>query len=374
MGALALHGRRPAQRMRSVTGAPSSIPRHRPKMFFVPFRHTPRMSRRAGWLAAACASMIVFSAGAARAERLAFVLNSADATISEFDIDTHQEVRRVPVLREPHHTAPTPDGKYLLVGDTSGNMLFFLDAVTGARVKEITLSDPYQMQFSPDGKFFTIAGLARNQVDIYDASDFHLLHRLHADAMPSHMNYAPDSSVVYVSLQDTGKLMAIETATGNVLWTTDVGSTPAGVLWHNGKILVGVMGTDYVAVVNPADGHIDRRIEMAPGPHNLFISPDHKNLYVTCRASGIIERLDWDTMNVVQSYHVAGGPDDIVFAPDGKMWATLRWRQHVAIIDPNSGEIVDTIRTGRSPHGIWLNTNEPALHLSMADLPAPPTP
>ncbi|MFT8646148.1 YncE family protein [Gluconacetobacter sp.] len=337
----------------------------------VPFRR-PRLVHRASVLMMAGAALAVLSAGAARAERLAFVLNSADATISEFDIDTHQEVRRVSVLREPHHTAPTPDGKYLLVGDTAGNMLFFLDAVTGERLKQIPLADPYQLQFSPDGRFFTIAGLARNQVDIYDGSDYHLLHRLHVDAMPSHMNYAPDSSVVYVSLQDTGKVTAIETATGNVLWTSDVGSTPAGVLWHNGQVLVGVMGTNYVAVLDPADGHIARKIEMAPGPHNLFVSPDQKHLYVTCRASGVIERLDWDTLNVVQSYHVAGGPDDIVFAPDGKMWATLRWRQHVAIIDPTSGEIVDTIRTGRSPHGIWLNTNQPLLHLSMADRPAMP--
>ncbi|MBB2171064.1 YncE family protein [Gluconacetobacter asukensis] len=339
----------------------------------VPLRPT-RLVRRASMLMMACASMAVLSAGAARAERLAFVLNSADATISEFDIDTHQEIRRVSVLREPHHTAPTPDGKYLLVGDTAGNMLFFLDAVTGERVKQVPVADPYQLQFSPDGRFFTVAGLARNQVDIYDAADYHLLHRIHVDAMPSHMNYAPDSSVVYVSLQDTGKLTAIETATGNVLWTSDVGSTPAGVLWHNGQILVGVMGTNYVAALDPTDGHIARKIEMAPGPHNLFVSPDQKRLYVTCRASGVIERLDWDTLNVVQSYHVAGGPDDIVFAPDGKMWATLRWRQHVAIIDPTSGEVTDTIRTGRSPHGIWLNTNQPLLHLSMADRPALPTP
>ncbi|MBB2191068.1 PQQ-binding-like beta-propeller repeat protein [Gluconacetobacter azotocaptans] len=343
-------------------------------MRFPPHQSPSHPTRRTGWPMAACAGVAILAAGPAHAARLAFVLNSADATIDEYDIDSHQQVRRVSVLREPHHTAPTPDGKYLLVGDTSGNMLFFLDAVTGERVRQIPMADPYQLQFSPNGKYFTIAGLARNQVDIYDASDYHLLYRLHVDAMPSHMNYAPDSSVVYVSLQDSGKLTAIETATGKVLWTSDVGSTPAGVLWHNDQILVGVMGTNYVAVVDPADGHVERKIEMAPGPHNLFVSPDNKRLFVTCRASGIIERLDWDSLNVVQSYHVAGGPDDIVFAPDGKMWATLRWRQHVAIIDPTSGEVVDTIRTGRSPHGIWLNTNEPTLHLSMADRPALPTP
>ncbi|NPD69257.1 PQQ-binding-like beta-propeller repeat protein [Lichenicola cladoniae] len=308
----------------------------------------------AAFLAVGAGTALV--AAPAKAARIAFVLNSADASISEFDIDTHKEIRRIPVLREPHHMAMTPDGRSLVVGDTSGNAAFFLDAQTGELQRHITMSDPYQLQYSPDGRYLTVAGLARDQVDIYDAATLALLHRIPAASMPSHINYAPDSSVAYVSLQATGELMAIETKTGHVLWTTKVGSTPAGVLWHNGKILVGVMGTTYVAVVDPADGHVDRKLEMAPGPHNLFVSPSRHLLYVTCRVSGTIEQLDWDNLGIVRSWHVPGGPDDIVIAPDGKLWATLRWRQKVAIIDPAGGPI-SYIATGRSPHGIWLNTS-----------------
>jgi DNA-binding beta-propeller fold protein YncE len=304
------------------------------------------------------------AAGPAQAAGIAFVLNSADASISEFDTVTHKEIRRIPVLREPHHMALTPDGRSLVVGDTAGNAAFFLDAQTGAMQRHVPLSDPYQLQYSPDGRYLTVAGLARDQVDIYDAATLTLQHRVPARSMPSHINYSPDSAVAYVSLQDTGKLIAIETASGKVLWTTDVGSTPAGVLWHNGKILVGVMGTTYVAEVNPADGHLDRKLEMAPGPHNLFVSPSRKLLYVTCRVSGTIEQLDWDTLGIVKTFHVAGGPDDIVIAPDGKLWATLRWRQKVAIIDPATSA-VSFIPTGRSPHGIWLNTTTAPRQLSM---------
>jgi DNA-binding beta-propeller fold protein YncE len=301
---------------------------------------------------------------APRPERLAFVLNSAGASISEIDIDTRREVRRLPVLREPHHLATTPDGRSLVVGDTSGNALFFLDPMTGAMQRHIPVSDPYQLSYSPDGRWLTVAGLARNQIDIYDAATMTLAHRVPARSMPSHINYAPDSATVYVSLQDTGKLIAINTATGAVRWETTVGSTPAGVLWHEGKILVGVMGTDYVAQVDPRDGHLEREIHMAPGPHNLFVEPSRRLLFVTCRVSGYIEQLDWNSLNVVRTYHLPGGPDDIVFGPDNTMWATLRWRQHVAVLDLASGA-ASFIPTGRSPHGIWLNTALPGRKLSM---------
>ncbi len=291
----------------------------------------------------------------AAAEPLAFVLNSADASISEVDVGTGRELRRVPVAREAHHMALTPDGRSLVVGDTTGNALFFLDPDTGAVQRQAVVSDPYQLSYSPDGRWLTVAGLARNQIDIYDAATLHLAHRIPARSMPSHINYAPDSAIVYVSLQGTDSLVAIETATGRVRWTAKVGRTPAGVLWHHGSLLVGCMGADYVAVVDPADGRVIRRIVTGRGAHNLFMSPDGRVLYVTSRVAGTISLLDPATLGVMRRFSVPGGPDDLSFAPDGKVWATLRWRQHVAVIDPATGTYT-TIATGRSPHGIWLNT------------------
>jgi len=312
----------------------------------------------------AAAPVAAAAPAALPASRIAFVLNSAAASISEIDIDSGREIRRLPVLREPHHMALSPDGRSLVVGDTAGNALFFLDPLTGLMQKRVTISDPYQLSFSPNGRLLTVAGLARNQVDIYDAATLALLHRVPARSMPSHINYAPDSATVYVSLQDSGRLLAIDTASGAVRWDSRVGSTPAGVLWHNGQILVADMGTNYVAVVDPASGRVVREVHMADGPHNLFAAPSRHLLYATCRVSGIIEQLDWNSLQVVHSYRVAGGPDDIVFGPHDTLWATLRWRQHVAVIDRVSGE-ERFIPTGRSPHGIWLNTSLPPRRISM---------
>ena len=68
---------------------------------------------------------------AATARPLAFVINSSEASVSLIDMDTHAEIKRIPVLREPHHMALSPDGASLLVGDTAGNAVFMLDPNTG---------------------------------------------------------------------------------------------------------------------------------------------------------------------------------------------------------------------------------------------------
>jgi streptogramin lyase len=45
------------------------------------------------------------------------------------------------------------------------------------------------------------------------------------------------------------------------------------------------------------------------------------------------------------------------FGPDGTIWVTRRFAHSVALVNPETGAM-RTIETGRSPHGIWLNTHD----------------
>jgi YVTN family beta-propeller protein len=290
----------------------------------------------------------------AQASPSVFVVNSNDADISVIDLANHQVINTIPLLREPHHLVPSPDHRSLVVGDTRGNALFFLDPHTGALQRRVSVSDPYQLQYSPNGKLLTTAGLARNQVDIYDATTLALLHRVPARNMPSHIAYSPESAVVFVSLQGTDRLIAIRTVDGAVQWNARVCSTPAGVFWLNGRVLVGCMGEAHIAVVDPSSGRVARTIPTGRGAHTMFLSPDKRLLYATNRVDGTISILDAATLAVKRTLAVPGGPDDLDFAPDGHIWAALRFAQSVAVIDPQSGAI-ERITVGRSPHGIWIN-------------------
>ncbi|HVC59762.1 MAG TPA: YncE family protein [Acetobacteraceae bacterium] len=312
--------------------------------------------------------LLLFAARAphAMAAGLAFVMNSGSASISVIDMATQKELRRIPVLREPHHWALTPDGKSLLVGDTVGNELLFIDPATGAVQRRMPCVDPYQLWFSPDGQFFVVNGLARNQIDVYDGASLKLLKRFPVASMPSHMAYAPDSGTVYVSLQETNRLVAIDLKRLAILWDKPVGKTPAGVMWLHGKILVADMGTDYVAEVDPADGRVLRHVVTGKGAHNLFLSPDGKTLWVNNRVAGTTESLRAATLTPIRTYRIPGGPDDLAFAPDGRLWITRRWAEKVAVLDPATGDY-QTIDVGRSPHGIFLNdAARPATRVALA--------
>ncbi len=297
--------------------------------------------------------LLLLLAGQAHAGAV-LVMNSGEASLSVIDMASQRELKRIPVLREPHHVMLTPDKRELLVGDTVANEILAFDPNTFELRRRIPAADPYQIGFSPDGKYLVVNGLARAQVDIHDAVSFKLVKRFPLKSMPSHMAFSPDSASVFITLQGTAKLAAIDLRALSVRWIAETGPAPAGVMWHNGRLLVANMGSDDVWVLNAATGKTERKIRTGKGAHQLFPSPDGKLIYVNNRIDSTTVTLDPATLNVVRSYKLPGGPDDIEFAPDGKVWFTLRFVHKVAVLDPVSGQF-STIDVGRSPHGIFLN-------------------
>lgn len=298
--------------------------------------------------------LAAFAVPQAEAAGAVLVMNSGAASLSVVDMATQRELRRIPVLREPHHFALTPDGKDLLVGDTVGNELLFFDPATFVLRRRLPISDPYQLGFSPDGKWLTVTGIARNQIDIYNSATYKLVKRFQVSSMPSHLDYTPDSGRVFVSLQGTGRVVAIDLKRMEVLWDAACGKAPAGVMVQNGRLLVANMGADDVAIMDLADGHVLGRIVTGRGAHQLFRSPDRKLIYVNNRIDSTSVTLDATSLQKLHTYHLPGGPDDLQFAPDGHIWFTMRFAHQLAVLDPATGNYT-TIEVGRSPHGIYLN-------------------
>lgn len=301
--------------------------------------------------------ILVGSAAAPGFAKDAVILNSSDDSLSIIDTATYKEISRTYIGRAPHHLIMAPDGKTLIAAMAGGDELVFIDRATNTIKERIAASDPYQVGFSPDAKWFVATSLRLDRIDIYDAANYRLVHRLPAPTMPSHIAFSPDSTTVYVTLQGANNLIAIELASGKALWTVPVGRQPAGV-WvrPSGTILVAIMGSDHIVELAAADGGVIRRVQTGRGAHNFLISPDGKVLYVSNRVAGTISVLDADTLAVTATMPAPGGPDDMALTPDGQeLWVTGRWHASVAVIDRATGTLKTRIPVGRSPHGISVD-------------------
>jgi YVTN family beta-propeller protein len=286
---------------------------------------------------------------------LAMVMNSGEASVSVIDMNTRQVVATLPTYREPSHWCLSPDRAKLYVCDASGNALFMFDPVTAAPLGHVRVADPYQLAYTPDQKYLVVNALRINRVDVYDGVSLQLVHRFAAGRMPSHLDFSPDSRWSFHSMQGSDTLVSVDLADMTVRWTAKVGNTPAGVLWLNGRVLVAIMGGNGIAEVDPVSGAVLRRVTTGEGAHNIFLDAAGDTLYVSNRIGGSLTALDPATLIARRNYTIPGGPDDIGIAPDGKIWIALRFAETVAVMDPVTGDY-ESIPVGRSPHGIFLNT------------------
>lgn len=310
-------------------------------------------------------SLLLLSAGVQA--NVVVVLNSGDATISLLDQATYKEIDTFSVGKEPHHLMATPDNKSLIVASAASNQLIFLNPKTGAIQRQLRgIIDPYQIGFSPDQKWFIANGLRLDRVDVYryDGHDLTLAKRLRLAGMPSHVTFDADSTTAFITQQGSNQISAIDLVSQQIKWTMPVSNLPAGIFMtpDNKYLLVGIMGRDYVQVIDWRTRKTVKIIHTGAGAHNFRAYGDKRYVYVSNRIANTINVIDLRTLENVDSIAVPGGPDCMEITADGKtMWVTLRWLKKVAVIDLLNKQVIKLIPVGRSPHGIYLFNRAPDL-------------
>lgn len=295
---------------------------------------------------------------ALQAANTAIVLNSADETVSIIDTTSYNVTKTFRIGKEPHHLMVTPDDTYLIVANAASNELVFLDRATGEEKRRLkNISDPYQIGFSPGNKFMVSASLRLHRCDIYSGSDFKLLKRIATPKGPSHVIFDKAGAFAFVTLQDSNELTAIDLEKQQVAWTIPLGKQPAGI-WmtpDDKHLLIGILGQDYVQVVDWRARKTVKKIRTGAGAHNFIPVGDGRHVFLSNRASNKISKIDQQTLEVVDELPGPGGPDCMDVSADGKqLWMTSRWIRKVTVVDIATKKVVKQIPVGRSPHGIYL--------------------
>ena len=278
-----------------------------------------------------------------------------------------REIQRLDTGKEPHHLYPTPDGRSLIVANAMSNSLLLLDPRTGARQREIRdIPDPYQIGFTWDDRRFVVNALRLDRIDIYDfdGSNFRIAKRIPAPTMPSHMAFSRDNRFVYVTLQGTDRVVAIDLNALAIAWTVQVGSAPAGIyMTPDGRhLLVGIMGRDYVEVIDVAQRASVKRIRTGDGAHNFRALGDGRIVLIGNRVANTVTAIDLATLEAAWSMPLPGGPDDMEITADGKeLWVTSRFARRVTVVDLVTRKQIRSIVVGRSPHGIFFVDRTPIL-------------
>jgi DNA-binding beta-propeller fold protein YncE len=252
--------------------------------------------------------------------------------------------------------------KTLWVLNDKGNSLTRIDPATGKPKETIPVNDPYNMYYTPDGKYAIVVAEQQRRLNFLDAADMKLRHSLQVPCKGvDHMDFSADGKYLIASCEFEGSLIKVDVERQELLgrlplprkgMPQDVKLSPDGLVFYvadmdaNGVHLVDGDRLSYIGFISTGKG-----------THGLYVSRDSRVLYVSNRGEGSVSLIDFGSRKEVAKWHIPGGgsPDMGGVSADGKvLWLAGRYNSEVYAIDTRDGKLLARIPVGREPHGLCV--------------------
>ena len=290
-----------------------------------------------------------------------YVPNGLDNTVSVIDPATFKVLSTFKVDQEPQHVVASHDLKTLYVASDKGRQsLTPIDPRTGKPGTPIPTPDPYNLYFTPDGKYALVVAENQARLDFLSVGRMKLAFSI---AVPcrgiNHMDFSPDGQHLLAACEFSGDLIKIDLTARKVTGKLHVGAMPQDVrIAPDGAVYyVADMMANGVRVID-ASGPVPKKVGFVPtgkGAHGLYPSRDATRLYISNRDEGSVSVLKFATRKLIAKWTIPGGgsPDMGSVSADGKqLWLSGRRSNVVYVFDTRSGTLLKKIRVGNGPHGL----------------------
>jgi YVTN family beta-propeller protein len=291
-----------------------------------------------------------------------YVPNSGSNTVDVIDPHTFAIVGHFDVGRQPQHVVPSYDLRTLWVLNDLGNSLTRIDPATGTRQQTVSVADPYNMYYTPDGRYAIVVAEALHRLDFRDARTMALVESVNVPCRGvDHMDFSADGRYLVASCEFSGDLVKLDVATRKVLATLklpgkampqDLRLNPDGRVFYAADMM-----SNGVYMIDGPSLRIAGFIPTGKGAHGLYFSRDSKWLYVSNRGEGTISIIDTSTRTVAKKWTIPGGgsPDMGGVSTDGRvLWLSGRYNAEVYAFDTADGHLLARIKVGKGPHGLCV--------------------
>jgi len=303
------------------------------------------------------------SAAVANDLNLVYVPNNGSSSVSIIDPKTYKVIRTVSVPFSPEHVVPSWDLRTLWVNSDRGNALTPIDPATGQFGKPMSINDPYNLSFPPDGKYAIVMAEAAHQIVFRDAHTMaiHKIVPVKCDGV-NHADFSPDGRYFIATCEFSGDLVKVDTASETIIGTLhlpqphsmpqDIKISPDGKTWY-----VADMQTSGIWMLNGDKFADPSFMPTGDGAHGLYVSRDSKVMYIANRGEGSVSVLDFATNKLIAKWQIPGGgsPDMGGLSADGKvLWLSGRYHGVVYAFDTTDGHLIAKIKVGSEPHGLAI--------------------
>jgi YVTN family beta-propeller protein len=305
-----------------------------------------------------------------------YVPNSLSDTVSVIDPTTFRILRTFRVGHTPQHVVPSYDLRTLWVNNNGGG-LTPIDPRTGRPGPTVPADDPYNLYFTPDGRFAVVVAEFHERLDFREPHTMRLVSSMRLDCPgANHLDFSADGRYFLVTCEFGGRIVKVDTQTHRPIGVLDL---PHGGVAHRAMPQDVRLAPDghlfYVADMAAGGVHLvdgERLVEVrflptGVGAHGIHPSRDGRLLYVSNRGwrtvyggrrgPGSISVIDPARRAVVATWPIPGGgsPDMGNVSADGRvLWISGRYDDEVYAIETRTGHLLARIPVGRGPHGLTV--------------------
>jgi YVTN family beta-propeller protein len=292
---------------------------------------------------------------------LVYVPNSKSDSVDVIDPKTFKIVGHFPSGgKEPQHVVPQYDLKRLWVINDLGDTATPIDPATGKPGATIHVEDPYNMYYTPDGKYAIVVAERMQKLNFLDPQSMKLIETVPVDCKGiDHMDFTTDGRSLIASCEFAGKVVKVDVANRKVVGylTLKEGGMPQDVKTSSdGKVFyVADMMSNGIFLVDPVTFTKIGFIETGKGAHGLYVSRDSKVMYVSNRGEGSVTVLDLASRKILTKWTIpnGGSPDMGGVSADGsQLWLSGRYNDEVYVFDTSNGKLLARIKVGKGPHGL----------------------
>ena len=275
--------------------------------------------------------------------------------------------------------APSPAAaqakEYLYVANTLGGDISVVEIPSHKVVATIPArvvgNSPDDVISSRDGDVLYVSRLDTKDVIAISTATEQVLWRTEVGGVPNHLTLSTDERFLFVPLYDKGLLAVVDTKSHQVVARPEVGKGAHGTLLGPGgkSVYVGMMEANQVAVVDATSHKVQRIIPLPEGVRPFQVSPDETTLYaqlsklhgfvvVSLKDGRVAKTVALPTLGqpvpvatLEKSHFVMN--HGIGITPDGKrLLANASLMGFVAIYSLPGLELLGTIPVGHEPN--WV--------------------
>jgi len=295
-----------------------------------------------------------------------YVPNHTSNTVTEINPKTFKIIRTFKVPKGPQHVVPSWDLKTLWVNDNAGNYLTPINPKSGLPGKSIYVHDPYNLYFTPNGKYAVVMAESDKEMVFRDPHTMMIKKRVKVPcAGLNHADWSADGTFFVASCEFSGQVILVDTAKMKILkvatlphtYTSqpmpqDVKISPDGSTFYIADMMsngVWVMAANNFGSFNLIKTGIEA--------HGMYVTRDSKTLLITNRGEGSVSVLRFSDNKLIAKWKIPGGgsPDMGGISADGtQFWVSGRYNNLVYVFDIVHGKFLRSIKVGKEPHGLAI--------------------